>query len=80
MEYPQVNDNTLAAGFNFTPWSNALKCQVRMRVEWTQGGARQRKGLLGVVTDLDTAKQYKVYGRACGLQCYCDARIQEIKK
>ena len=75
MEYPQDNNTIpLQGGFNFTPWCDALKCRVRMRIE-----RGLRVPTSGIITDLDTGKRYEVRPRPCGLpHCNCDASITEL--
>lgn len=79
MEGPHYNDvDTLSNGFNFTPFSSELGYRVRMRADSLP--VRRGRGLHGIVTDLDTGKRYKVYGRSCGLpNCMCDASIREVR-
>jgi hypothetical protein len=75
----QPNDGKpLTDGFNFTPIYKGER--VRMRAKF-DGAIRERKrGFQGMVTDLDSGKRYRVYGRDCGLQCYCDAEIKNDRK
>lgn len=78
---PQPIDNhePLKDGFNFTPLYQGERVRLRISREDRDGTCGYRgPGLKGVITDLDTGKQYKVYGRSCGLpRCMCDSEIKD---
>lgn len=76
---PFDNSEPQSDGFNFTPQFGNGRVQMRISAEDCATLPWRGIGYRGTVTDLDTGKQYRVYGRPCGLGCYCDAEIKEFE-
>lgn len=80
---PQPRDNSvpLTDGFNFTPIYKGKRVKLRLGEADRKVIGYRGLGLRGTVTDLDTGKTYKVYGRSCGLpNCQCDSEIKEVSQ
>lgn len=62
-----------------TPVLNGVRIKLNVSESDLQKVTRG-PGYKGIVTDMDTWKRYKIYGKACELpRCYCDAKAVEIK-
>ena len=61
----------------FTPVLKTTGERLIMRVKGLDQ-IQWGRGYHGIVKDELTGKQYKVYGKACGLNCYCDAYAVEV--
>jgi hypothetical protein len=76
MQEQAMNNSTpLTDGANYTPIYKGKR--VRMRADLREVTRTRGRGFQGHVTDLDTNIRYRVFGRDCGLNCYCDAEIEE---
>lgn len=68
---------------NFYPTDKKTGATLKLRLNrWdrTQVAAIRGRGLKGIVTDLLTNKQYKIYGKSCGCAgCWCDSFALEFK-
>lgn len=64
----------------FTPVLRATGERLRIEHPIFEVGYRHGTGLgrKGIVYDPKTGKRYMISGRACGLQCQCDAWAVEI--
>jgi len=64
-----------------TPMFNGERVALRVSAEdaaklRTPEGYSRGPGDYGIITDLDTSRQYTLKGRACRFKrCYCDAEI-----
>jgi hypothetical protein len=70
----------LTDGFTFTPVFRGRRVRMRLSAEDDKRIDGRGPGPRGVVTDLDTGKRYRVYGKRCSLpKCYCDAKITRFR-
>lgn len=60
----------------FTPILKSTGQRVVMRIK--DRIAFHGKGYRGIVFDELSGRRYKIYGRDCGLDCYCDATAVQV--
>ncbi len=65
-------------GPHLTPMFQGERVALRVS-EDDKGKLRRGGGNYGVITDLDTGRQYRLIGIACSFPgCLCDAKIEEV--